>query len=130
MDLVLRNNHTSEEHPLGIFHPHAEIQHIKKENIGLIEVMGLAVLPARLKTELQEVEKFLLNIPSNISTPHIQWAEQLKIKYENRMNEQNIQEIMREELGRKFIQALEDAAVFKRDEEGVLAFKRFIQTLI
>ncbi|PGX52779.1 UDP-glucose--hexose-1-phosphate uridylyltransferase [Bacillus anthracis] len=130
LDLVLRNNYTSEEHPLGIFHPHAEIQHIKKENIGLIEVMGLAVLPARLKTELQEVGKFLLNIPNDISAPHIQWAEQLKTKYENRMNEQNIQEIIREELGRKFIQALENAGVFKRDEEGILAFKRFIQTLI
>ncbi len=130
LDLVLRNNYTSEEHPLGIFHPHAEIQHIKKENIGLIEVMGLAVLPARLKTELQEVGKFLLNIPNNIPAPHIQWAEQLKTKYENRMNEQNIQEIIREELGQKFIQALEDAGVFKRDEEGISAFKRFIQTLI
>ncbi|MGQ0517541.1 UDP-glucose--hexose-1-phosphate uridylyltransferase, partial [Bacillus sp. D-CC] len=67
---------------------------------------------------------------NNIPAPHIQWAEQLKTKYENRMNEQNIQEIIREELGRKFIQALEDAGVFKRDEEGILAFKRFIQTLI
>ncbi|WP_242261488.1 UDP-glucose--hexose-1-phosphate uridylyltransferase [Bacillus cereus group sp. BfR-BA-01453] len=130
LDLVLRNNYTSEEHPLGIFHPHAEIQHIKKENIGLIEVMGLAVLPARLKTELQEVEKFLLNIPSDIPTPHIRWAEQLKIKYDNRIYEQNVQEIIREEVGRKFIQALEDAGVFKRDEEGISAFKRFIQILI
>ncbi|MED2839220.1 UDP-glucose--hexose-1-phosphate uridylyltransferase [Bacillus wiedmannii] len=129
LDLVLRNNRISEEHPLGIFHPHAEIQHIKKENIGLIEVMGLAVLPARLKTELQEVEKFLLNIPSDIPTPHIRWAEQLKIKYGNRIHEHNVQEIIREEVGRKFIQALEDAGVFKRDDEGISAFKRFIQTL-
>ncbi|PEI81698.1 UDP-glucose--hexose-1-phosphate uridylyltransferase [Bacillus wiedmannii] len=129
LDLVLRNNRTSEEHPLGIFHPHAEIQHIKKENIGLIEVMGLAVIPARLKTELQEVEKFLLNIPSDIPPPHIRWAEQLKIKYDNQIHEHNVQEIIREEVGRKFIQALEDAGVFKRDDEGISAFKRIIQTL-
>ncbi|WJE26033.1 UDP-glucose--hexose-1-phosphate uridylyltransferase [Bacillus cereus] len=129
LDLVLRNNCTSEEHPLGIFHPHGEVQHIKKENIGLIEVMGLAVLPARLKTELQEVEKFLLDIPSDIPTYHIRWAEQLKTKYSNQINEQNVQDIVREEVGRKFVQALEDAGVFKRDEAGISAFKRFIQTL-
>ncbi|QWH41974.1 UDP-glucose--hexose-1-phosphate uridylyltransferase [Bacillus mycoides] len=129
LDLVLRNNCTSEEHPLGIFHPHGEVQHIKKENIGLIEVMGLAVLPARLKTELQEVEKFLLDIPSDIPSYHIRWAEQLKTKYSNQINEQNVQDIVREEVGRKFVQALEDAGVFKRDEAGISAFKRFIQTL-
>ncbi|MGE6400125.1 UDP-glucose--hexose-1-phosphate uridylyltransferase [Bacillus cereus] len=129
LDLVLRNNCTSEEHPLGIFHPHGEVQHIKKENIGLIEVMGLAVLPARLKTELQEVEKFLLDIPSDIPTYHIRWAEQLKTKYSNQINEQNVQDIVREEVGWKFVQALEDAGVFKRDEAGISAFKRFIQTL-
>ncbi|OQR56127.1 UDP-glucose--hexose-1-phosphate uridylyltransferase [Bacillus sp. CDB3] len=129
LDLVLRNNRISEEHPLGIFHPHEDVQHIKKENIGLIEVMGLAVLPARLKTELQEVKKFLLDIPSDIQSYHIRWAEQLKTKYGNRIDEQNVQGIVREEVGWKFVQALEDAGVFKRDEEGVSAFKRFIQTL-
>ncbi|MBJ8049369.1 UDP-glucose--hexose-1-phosphate uridylyltransferase [Bacillus cereus group sp. N18] len=129
LDLVLRNNRTSEEHPLGIFHPHEEVQHIKKENIGLIEVMGLAVLPARLKTELQEVEKFLLDIPSDIPSYHILWTEQLKTQYGNRVNEQNVQDIVRKEVGQKFVQVLEDAGVFKRDEEGLAAFKRFIQTL-
>lgn len=129
LDLVLRNNRISEEHPLGIFHPHEDVQHIKKENIGLIEVMGLAVLPARLKTELQEVKKFLLDIPCDIPAYHILWAEQLKLQYGNRINEQNVQEIVREAVGQKFVQVLEDAGVFKRDEEGISAFKRFIQTL-
>ncbi|PGT98319.1 MULTISPECIES: UDP-glucose--hexose-1-phosphate uridylyltransferase [Bacillus] len=129
LDLVLRNNRISEEHPLGIFHPHEEVQHIKKENIGLIEVMGLAVLPARLKTELQEVKKFLLNIPCDIPSYHIPWAEQLKLQYDNGINEQNVQEVVREAVGQKFVQVLEDAGVFKRDEEGISAFKRFIQTL-
>ncbi|KAB2440290.1 UDP-glucose--hexose-1-phosphate uridylyltransferase [Bacillus luti] len=129
LDLVLRNNRISEEHPLGIFHPHEDVQHIKKENIGLIEVMGLAVLPARLKTELQEVKKFLLDIPCDIPAYHILWAEQLKLQYGNRINKQNVQEIVREAVGQKFVQVLEDAGVFKRDEEGISAFKRFIQTL-
>lgn len=129
LDLVLRNNRISEEHPLGIFHPHEDVQHIKKENIGLIEVMGLAVLPARLKTELQEVKKFLLDIPCDIPAYHILWAEQLKLQYGNRIKEQNVQEIVREAVGQKFVQVLEDAGVFKRDEEGISAFKRFIQTL-
>ncbi|MBE7120962.1 UDP-glucose--hexose-1-phosphate uridylyltransferase [Bacillus cereus] len=129
LDLVLRNNRISKEHPLGIFHPHEEVQHIKKENIGLIEVMGLAVLPARLKTELQEVKKFLLDIPSDIPPYHKLWTEQLKIQYGNRVSEQNVQDIVREAVGQKFVQVLEDAGVFKRDEEGISAFKRFIQTL-
>lgn len=129
LDLVLRNNRISEEHPLGIFHPHEDVQHIKKENIGLIEVMGLAVLPARLKTELQEVKKFLLDIPCDIPAYHILWVEQLKLQYGNRINEQNVQEIVKEAVGQKFVQVLEDAGVFKRDEEGISAFKRFIQTL-
>ncbi|MFD4704910.1 UDP-glucose--hexose-1-phosphate uridylyltransferase [Gottfriedia sp. NPDC058432] len=129
MDLVLRNNRTSEEHPLGIFHPHENVHHIKKENMGLIEVMGLAVLPARLKTELQEVEKFLLNMSSDIRSYHIPWAKQLKAQYDNRVNKQNVQHIVREEVGQKFLQMLENAGVFKRNEEGVGAFKRFILTL-
>ncbi|MFX3624775.1 MAG: UDP-glucose--hexose-1-phosphate uridylyltransferase [Ectobacillus sp.] len=130
LDLVLRNNRTSEEYPLGIFHPHDDVHHIKKENIGLIEVMGLAVLPARLKTELLEVEKYILNEPNSIADYHIPWAEELKEKYESEANKENIEQIVKEETGKKFLRVLEDAGVFKRDEEGKQAFKRFISTLI
>ncbi|WP_363550540.1 UDP-glucose--hexose-1-phosphate uridylyltransferase [Caldifermentibacillus hisashii] len=129
MDLVLRNNRTSEEHPLGIFHPHKEVHHIKKENIGLIEVMGLAVLPARLKNELVEVGKFLCNQPNEIADYHLPWAEQLKQKYDGEINEQNVKKIVKVEVGNKFLQVLMDAGVFKRDTKGKAAFQRFIETL-
>ncbi|MDF2884340.1 MAG: galactose-phosphate uridylyltransferase, family 2 [Clostridiaceae bacterium] len=129
LDIVLRNNRTSKEHPLGIFHPHEDVQHIKKENIGLIEVMGLAVLPARLKIELKEVEKYLLNIDNNISQNHITWAESLKEKYEDKINEDNVQEIVRKETAAKFLRVLEDAGVFKRNQEGLDAFKCFINRI-
>lgn len=129
MDLVLRNNRTSEEHPLGIFHPHADVHHIKRENIGLIEVMGLAVLPARLKDELNEVEKYLLDKPHSIAEYHLGLAEMLKAKHGDQLNEQNVEHILRVEVGAKFKKALEDASVYKRNESGKQAFYRFIETL-
>jgi len=129
LDLVLRNNRTSEEHPLGIFHPHADVHHIKKENIGLIEVMGLAVLPARLKRELEEVENFMLGKIEVVADYHLNWAEQLKARYQAVVNESNVESIVRDEVGKKFLRVLEDAGVFKRDEAGTTGFKRFIQTL-
>lgn len=129
LDIVLRNNRTSEEHPLGIFHPHEDVQHIKKENIGLIEVMGLAVLPARLKTELKEVEKYLLNIDNDIVEPHTPWADLLKEKYKDKINENNAEKIVRKETAAKFLRVLEDAGIFKRNQEGLDAFKHFISTI-
>ncbi len=129
MDLVLRNNRTSDAHPLGIFHPHADVHHIKKENIGLIEVMGLAVLPARLKNELVEVEKFLLDEPNEVADYHLEWAEQLKQKYAGRVDTENVEEFVRLEVGNKFLRVLMDAGVFKRDEQGKAAFRTFIQSL-
>lgn len=129
VDLVLRNNRTSEEHPLGIFHPHEDVQHIKKENIGLIEVMGLAVLPARLKTELQEVKKYLLEEENSIAEYHVKWADELKDKYRSKINEETIQNILDKEVGYKFLRVLQDAGVYKRNEEGKEGFKRFINYL-
>lgn len=129
LDLVLRNNRTNAEHPLGIFHPHADVHHIKKENIGLIEVMGLAVLPARLKDELAEVEKYILGKPSAVAAYHLEWAEQLKTRLGNVVNESNIETLVREEVGNKFLRVLKDAGVFKRDEAGAAGFRRFIQTI-
>lgn len=128
-DLVLRNNRTSEEHPLGIFHPHADVHHIKKENIGLIEVMGLAVLPARLKTELREVEKYLLDEPNQIADYHQPWADEMKARFAGDSTAENVVDVVRTEVGRKFLRVLENAGVFKRTEEGQKAFGRFIQTL-
>lgn len=129
LDIVLRNNRTSDVHPLGIFHPHADVHHIKKENIGLIEVMGLAVLPGRLKDELKEVEKFLLQQPNDIAEYHQPWAEELKIKYRDVVNVNNVTSIIQEEVGKKFLRVLEDAGVFKRNEQGQQAFMRFIDQL-
>jgi UDPglucose--hexose-1-phosphate uridylyltransferase len=129
LDLVLRNNRTSEEHPLGIFHPHADVHHIKKENIGLIEVMGLAVLPARLKEELEAVENYILGKTADVAKYHLSWAEVLKAHYHSVANESNVESLVREEVGKKFLKALEDAGVFKRDEKGTAGFQRFIQSL-
>lgn len=129
MDLVLRNNRTSDEHPLGIFHPHTDVHHIKKENIGLIEVMGLAVLPARLETELKEIEKFLLAQPSDVKEYHLQWAKELKAKYGPAVTEETVEAIIRNEVGAKFVRVLEDAGVFKQNETGKQAFRRFTNTL-
>ena len=129
LDLVLRNNRTSDEHPLGIFHPHADVHHIKKENIGLIEVMGLAVLPARLKRELEEVERFILGKTAVVADYHMSWAEELKSRYRSVVDVANVESIVREEVGKKFLRVLEDAGVFKRNDEGTSGFKRFIEAL-
>ncbi len=126
VDLVLRNNRTTEAYPLGIFHPHEDVQHIKKENIGLIEVMGLAVLPARLKDELEEIRKYVLDEQSNVPAYHQDWAEELKEKYEMK---KDVNHFIKQELGNKFIRILEDAGVFKQDIKGLTAIKRFIYTL-
>ena len=129
LDLVLRNNRTSDEHPLGIFHPHADVHHIKKENIGLIEVMGLAVLPARLKDELAEIAHFILGKNAVIADYHLGWAEELKGRYHVIANEANVETLVREEVGKKFLRVLEDAGVFKRNEAGAAGFCRFIDSL-
>ncbi|MGV8980681.1 UDP-glucose--hexose-1-phosphate uridylyltransferase [Clostridium sp.] len=135
IDLVLRNNRTSKQHPDGIFHPHSELHHIKKENIGLIEVMGLAVLPARLKTEVKELSYYLVN-KDKISDldncaellKHKEWALQLIRKYPQ-INESNVDEILEKEIGSVFSEVLEHSGVFKRDESGIQAFNKFIINL-
>lgn len=129
LDIVLRNNRTTDEYPLGIFHPHEDVHHIKKENIGLIEVMGLAVLPARLKSELQEVKKFLIHSSHAVTELHLEWANQLKEKYGEVSNWDEAETIIQNEVGFKFSRVLEDAGVFKQTDSGNLAFKRFINTL-
>ncbi len=129
LDLVLRNNRTSEEHPLGIFHPHQDVHHIKKENIGLIEVMGLAVLPARLKAELAEVEKFILGKTESVADYHLEWAKGLKERYQSVVTSSNVEALVSEETGKKFLKVLEDAGVFKRNEEGKAGFNRFVLAL-
>ncbi|WP_087974250.1 UDP-glucose--hexose-1-phosphate uridylyltransferase [Oceanobacillus rekensis] len=125
LDLVLRNNRTSEEHPQGIFHPHEDVHHIKKENIGLIEVMGLAVLPPRLKDELADIKKYLMDDPSAIETHHLAWAEWMKQKYGTVTDPKQVDTILQEELGKKFVKVLEDAGVFKERA----AFERFIEKI-
>lgn len=127
LDIVLRDNNVSEEHPDGIFHPHQDVHHIKKENIGLIEVMGLAVLPPRLADELKEVEKFLLAQSNEIAEYHLTWAEKMKKNYT--VTEENVREIVENEVGFIFARVLEDAGVFKRTEVGQQAFDTFIQEL-
>lgn len=123
LDLVLRDNNISEEFPDGIFHPHPDVQHIKKENIGLIEVMGLAVLPPRLKEEMQEVEKYLLDQPNEMQVYHKEWAD--TIKANSAVTAGNVEEILQQSIGKVFARVLEDAGVFKRDETGQAAFARF-----
>ncbi|MDN6117183.1 MAG: UDP-glucose--hexose-1-phosphate uridylyltransferase, partial [Lacticaseibacillus paracasei] len=127
LDLVLRDNQTSAEYPDGIFHPHQDVQHIKKENIGLIEVMGRAILPARLKSELAEVQKYLLGEANTMKPMHQAWADQLKAKYDWTPANAEIQ--MQAAVGRVFARVLEDAGVFKRDEVGQKAFARFCRAL-
>lgn len=132
LDLVLRNNITTKEHPLGVYHPHAKLHHIKKENIGLIEVMGLAVLPARLKEEMEVVKEYLLaskNIRENERIEkHADWVEEFLPRYE-RIDQTNVDEIIQNEIGKVFEQVLLDAGVYKRNEEGQKAFERFILQL-
>lgn len=128
LDLVLRNNRTTDEHPAGIFHPHADVHHIKKENIGLIEVMGLAVLPPRLKTELDEIRNYLLGESTSVASYHQDWIKEIKGTY-NSINYGNIDTIVKDELGKKFSKVLEDSGVFKTNQQGREAFKRFIDVL-
>ena len=131
MDLVLRNNITTEEHPLGVYHPHAELHHIKKENIGLIEVMGLAVLPARLKGELEGLCKAIVAgedlRKDEVLEKHADWVEELKEKYI--FTAENVEEILKKEIGIVFKKVLEHAGVYKCTEEGRTAFMRFIDSL-
>ncbi len=136
LDLTLRNNITTEENPLGVYHPHAQYHHIKKENIGLIEVMGLAVLPARLKEEMELLSRYILegkDIRSNEKIEkHADWVDEFLPRYldsEEGVTEENIMDILKTEVGHVFVHVLEDAGVFKCDEQGREAFLRFIDVL-
>ena len=128
LDLVLRNNITTEEHPLGVYHPHAELHHIKKENIGLIEVMGLAVLPSRLKGELAALEEAILTGADISSDPvlskHAPWVEELKTRHT--FTKENANQILKEEVGKVFAKVLEHAGVYQRTEAGLDAFLQFV----
>ena len=132
LDLTLRNNITTEEHPLGVYHPHAKLHHIKKENIGLIEVMGLAVLPARLKGEMELLKDYILtgkDIRSNEQiAKHADWVDEFLPNYTS-ITEENVEEILQQEVGKVFCEVLEDAGVYKCNEKGLEAFHRFIGML-
>ncbi len=132
LDLVLRNNITTQEHPLGVYHPHANLHHIKKENIGLIEVMGLAVLPARLKDEMEKLAEAILAgadlRQDELLEKHADWVEEFRPKYPQ-ISQDTVMDILHKEIGNVFMQVLEDSGVYKRDEEGQAAFDRFIASL-
>ncbi len=132
LDLALRNNITTEECPLGVYHPHAEYHHIKKENIGLIEVMGLAILPARLKTEMALLAECLTGDKKLEDYPeleqHAAWAKEIAARRTD-LNKDTVDDILKEEIGHVFVHVLEDAGVYKCTEEGRAAFERFIATL-
>ncbi len=132
LDLVLRNNITTPEHPLGVYHPHAKLHHIKKENIGLIEVMGLAVLPTRLKDEMEKLKEAMLTgkdlREDEVLEKHADWVEEFKQKYDH-IDSSNIDSIVEKEIGLVFMQVLEDAGVYKRTPEGQQAFDRFTASL-
>ena len=129
LDLVLRNNITTPEHPLGLYHPHANLHHIKKENIGLIEVMGLAVLPSRLKKELADLEIALKENKDirkdEVLSKHADWVDEIKTKHS--VLDENA---LKEEVGIVFSKVLEDAGVYKRNPEGKNAFQRFVKLII
>lgn len=132
LDLVLRNNITTEEYPDGVYHPHKELHNIKKENIGLIEVMGLAVLPSRLKDELETVKECILN-GTDLKTvesvaKHSDWVEGFVKNYKS-ITAENADSIIQDEVGKVFAKVLEHAGVYKRSEEGKKAFMRFINSL-
>ncbi len=136
LDLALRNNITTEEHPLGVYHPHDKLHHIKKENIGLIEVMGLAVLPSRLKGEMESLADAIVtgkDIRSDeVLEKHADWVDEFMAEYKaNGVNidANNVEEILQQEVGKVFCQVLEDAGVFKCDEKGLEEFRRFIAAL-
>lgn len=133
LDLVLRNNRTTEEYPLGMFHPHNEVHHIKKENIGLIEVMGLAVLPARLKDELAKVKEYILAKKADISddeqvAKHADWYKELIAKYPD-IKADEVDDMLKAEVGKIFMIVLLHAGVFKRNIQGIQAFNKFVKTL-
>jgi UTP--hexose-1-phosphate uridylyltransferase len=132
VDIALRNNITTKEHPLGVFHPHENLHHIKKENIGLIELMGLAVLPARLNKEMDILSDYILNnkdIRSNEEIrKHADWAYNFIPKYES-ITKDNINEILQQEIGKTFVKVLEDAGVYKCTPDGMKGFMKFIQQL-
>ena len=132
LDLALRNNITTDECPLGVYHPHAEYHHIKKENIGLIEVMGLAILPARLKTEMALLAECLTGDKRMEDYPeleqHAEWARDIAARRTD-LNKDTVDDILKEEIGHVFVHVLEDAGVYKCTEEGRAAFERFIATL-
>lgn len=130
IDLVLRNNRTTDEFPMGIFHPHEDVHHIKKENIGLIEVMGLAVLPKRLKNEINMIKDILINdkeIPKELDD-HSDWIAEMKEKY-SFDSEEKTMKLIKDEIGNKFTKVLKYAGVFKDDDEGFTAFKKFVKKL-
>jgi UDPglucose--hexose-1-phosphate uridylyltransferase len=138
LDLVFRNNRTNQEHPMGIFHPHKELHHIKKENIGLIEVMGLFILPGRLKSELSQIQEFLTGQRSiecksilNDNHPlfkHLDWIKELLAKHDNSLDKPSAQKVVQDAVGQKCLEVLHDAGVFKATKEGRLAFDRFLKT--
>ncbi|MCC4344185.1 UDP-glucose--hexose-1-phosphate uridylyltransferase [Limosilactobacillus reuteri] len=127
LDLVLRDNNTNDEYPLGIFHPHEKLWHIKKENIGLIEVMGRAILPARLKDELNEVKKFWLGAENKIADSHLSWAKEVQSRIN--LTADNVDEVMEQELANVFANVLENAGVFKDDAAGNEGWQRFVDAL-
>ena len=127
LDLVLRDNQTSPEHPDGIYHPHKDVQHIKKENIGLIEVMGLAILPPRLKEEVEQVAAYLVGEDVSVADYHQEWADELKESNPDLTDKAQTLEIVQESVGKIFARVLEDAGVYKQTEEGQAAFMRFVK---
>ena len=132
LDLALRNNITTEEHPLGVYHPHAHLHHIKKENIGLIEVMGLAVLPSRLKNEMEQLADYIVNgkdlRKDEALEKHADWVEAFSKNYD-KIDSSNVDEILRQEIGKVFCEVLECAGVYKNTDEGLDAFMRFVNSL-
>ena len=133
LDLALRNNITTEERPLGVYHPRNEYHHIKKENIGGIEVMGLAILPSRIKSEMESLARCITEGKDIRSfdelLKHADWAEEFIPKYEGKINEENVDEILKAEIGKVFVKVLEDAGVFKRDKKGREYFMKFIESV-
>jgi len=133
LDLVLRNNITTEEHPMGVYHPHAELHHIKKENIGLIEVMGLAVLPARLVGEMDAVAAAIIEgkdlYADDMTSKHAEWAKEV-VENHPELNKENVKDILNEEIGKVFCKVLEHAGVYKRTKEGKEAFIKFAESVL
>jgi UDPglucose--hexose-1-phosphate uridylyltransferase len=132
LDLVLRNNITTKEHPLGLYHPHAALHHIKKENIGLIEVMGCAILPARLREEMAMLKEAVLSgkdyRKNETLEKHADWMDDIRSRHTD-LNAENIDQVLRDEIGAVFSRVLEDAGVYKRDAKGQKAFLRFVESV-